>query len=155
MRMVYGLLFVFFWHAPSIWAQEKREIDDKSFRDVANELRCPTCTGLSVLESDAKFSVQIKDEVRKQMEAGQPKEKILEFFSQRYGPWILRKPPTEGVNALVWWVPVLLLIFGPILVWFFLWRKKKVISSQGIRSTQDIVAQMRKDVELMKKQGGV
>ena len=48
----------------------KKTVEESVFRDVAGELRCPTCTGLSVLDSDAKFSVQIKDEVREQLEKG-------------------------------------------------------------------------------------
>lgn len=134
----------------AVRAEETRKVDQRTFRDVAGELRCPTCTGLSVLDSEAKFSVQIKNEVRSQLEQGVPKEKILDFFKQRYGPWILRKPPNEGFNAIVWWVPISLLIFGPVLIWFFVWRKRKVVSSFGVRSTEMIVAEMKLAVKELK-----
>ena len=132
----------------------KKVIDEHTFRDVAGELRCPTCTGLSVLDSDAKFSVQIKDEVRAQLESGVSKEKILEFFEQRYGPWILRKPPHKGFNAIVWWIPISLLVCGPLLIWFFVWRKRKVISSYGVRDAQSIIEEMKSMVEQTKKAKG-
>ena len=65
--------------------------DNKEFfKDVAGELRCPTCTGLSVLDSDASFSVQIKDQVDEQIKEGKSKDEILSFFVERYGPWILK-----------------------------------------------------------------
>ena len=61
------------------WAGEGLP-DEEVFRDIAGELRCPTCTGLSVLDSDASFSVQIKDEVRRQLKDGADKEAILKFL---------------------------------------------------------------------------
>lgn len=118
------------------------------FQNVAGELRCPTCTGLSVLDSEAKFSVQIKDEVRQQMSQGRSKDQILEFFADRYGPWILRKPPSDGINALVWWIPSLVLILGPLLIWLMVWRKEMVITNGGIRSTEEIIGEMKEVVEL-------
>lgn len=113
-----------------------------TFRDVANELRCPTCTGLSVLDSDAAFSTQIRDIVKEQVAAGKSKPEILKYFTERYGPWILRMPPTAGFNALAWALPLGLLLLGPPLVWFFVWRKRKVVSTMGVRGAEDIVAEM-------------
>lgn len=69
-------------------------VDPIEYQDVASDLRCPTCTGLSVLDSEAAFSIQIKNEVKEQLVAGKHKDEILKFFTDRYGPWILRAPPT-------------------------------------------------------------
>lgn len=114
----------------------------EKFRDVAGELRCPTCTGLSVLESDAKFSLQIKDIVKEQVEAGKNKDEILAYFTERYGPWILRSPPAKGFNMLAWMLPIAALLLGPPAVWFFVWRKRRVVSKQGVRSAEDIISEM-------------
>jgi cytochrome c-type biogenesis protein CcmH/NrfF len=121
-----------------------------AFRDIAYELRCPTCTGLSVLESDAKFSVQIKDLVLEQVNAGKSKEQILQYFTERYGPWILRSPPKEGVNLLAWIVPIALLTIGPILVWLLVWRRKKVDVNVKVRPSDDIVAEMNQRIDMLR-----
>ena len=102
-----GLLLFFF--AINAFGQEEGKLE---FRDVAEGLRCPTCTGLSVLESDAKFSTQIKDEVQEQLDKGRSKDEIYKFFVERYGPWILREPPKEGFNFFTWAFPIGLLVFG-------------------------------------------
>jgi cytochrome c-type biogenesis protein CcmH/NrfF len=115
----------------------------ESFRDVAKELRCPTCTGLSVLESDAAFSVQIKDIVREQVEAGKSKDEILKYFTARFGPWILRSPPVSGFNLWAWGVPIGLLVLGPPLIWFFIWRKRRVVSTLGVRPDEAIIREMQ------------
>ncbi len=125
------------------------------FRDIAYELRCPTCVGLSVLQSDAKFSVQIKDIVLEQVNAGKSKDEILKYFTERYGPWILRAPPKEGVNLLAWIVPLALLTVGPLLVWLLVWRRKKVDSNVKVRPSDDIVAEMNQRIDMLRNGVGV
>jgi cytochrome c-type biogenesis protein CcmH len=112
------------------------------FLDVARDLRCPTCTGLSVVDSDAQFSVQIKDIVKEQVEAGKSKAEILDYFTTRYGPWILRAPPKRGFNALAWVLPIALLILGPALVWALVWRQRRQVSMHGVRPAADILAEL-------------
>ena len=129
-------------------AQDSKE--DDIFRNVAKDLRCPTCTGLSILESDAKFSVQIKDEVKEQLAAGKNKKEILEFFTQRYGPWILREPPKEGFGLFAWAIPIGLLILGPILIWFFVWRHKVQLDTFGVRSNDVIIEEMNQKLSSLR-----
>ncbi|MCY4381512.1 MAG: cytochrome c-type biogenesis protein CcmH [Proteobacteria bacterium] len=82
------------------------------FFSVAANLRCPTCTGLSVLQSDAPFSIQIKNLVQEQVSQGANQREIITFFTERYGLWILREPPKKGEHLLIWLLPVLFLLFG-------------------------------------------
>ena len=120
------------------------------FRDVAGSLRCPTCTGLSVLESDARFSQQIKELVLEQVEAGKPKDEILAFFTERYGPWILRAPPKSGVNLLAWVLPLGLLILGPPIVWLTVWRRRRVVSTFGVRPVADVMKEFEDRLAAMR-----
>jgi len=117
-------------------------VAELEYREIAEQLRCPTCTGLSVLESDAPFSVQIKNEVMQQLGQGKTKTQILSFFTDRYGPWILRTPPKSGVNWLAWAIPVLILIIGPFAVWFFVWRNRKDEPAFGVRPVEAYIAEM-------------
>ena len=143
-------------------------IDQNLYRDVAGELRCPTCTGLSVLDSDAPFSVQIKNQVKEQLAVGKSEKEVLKFFVDRYGPWILRSPPVAGVNALAWIVPIFCMIVGPLLIWLILGRRRSQISSSKsskdsgnqvvknsaadvVRSTEEIVTQMKSRIQAMKE----
>lgn len=127
-------------------------IEDSLFRDVAGEFRCPTCQGLGVLESDAPFSVQIKDTVRKQLSAGKSKEQIIAFFVERYGPWILRAPPKAGVNSLIWALPLILLSVGPIAVWLFFWKKPHQIATFGARSHEEILQEMERELDQRRRE---
>lgn len=124
-----------------------QQIFQDQFRDIASELRCPTCVGLSVLESDAPFSKQIKSEVTEQLQAGKSGDEILKFFTDRYGPWILRAPPKEGINVLAWGIPLALLITGPFFVWFFIWRHRDTVTgAESIMPIEDILAAWEQDI---------
>ncbi|WP_141732115.1 cytochrome c-type biogenesis protein [Oligoflexus tunisiensis] len=128
--------------------------NDGEFRDIAKELRCPTCTGLSVLDSDASFSVQIKDQVHEQMKLGKSKDDIIKYFVDRYGPWIMREPPKEGFNLLAWALPIGLLIGGPILIWLLVWRRRVQFNAHGVRSTEALIKEMHDRLQLMKEKKG-
>ena len=53
---------------------------EERFKKLSNELRCPTCQGLSVKDSDAGFSTSIKGKIRELMEKGNSDEEIMKYF---------------------------------------------------------------------------
>ena len=79
---------------------------------LAAELRCPTCRGLSVADSDTKAAVAIRDEIRARVDAGQSDGQVREYLVSRYGEDILLKPRGSGVTGLVWALPVVVLVCG-------------------------------------------
>ena len=100
---------------------EKDQLEER-FKKLSNELRCPTCQGLAVKDSEAGFSTSIKGKIRELMEKGNSDEEILTYFTERYGQWILRTPPVSGFNLVLWILPGATIISG------FLWvlyRSKK------------------------------
>ena len=94
------------------------------FKKLSNELRCPTCQGLSVKDSEAGFSTSIKGKIRELMKKGKSDEEIMAYFVERYGEWILRAPPVSGFNLVLWVLPGTAIITG--LLWVLLRSKKWV-----------------------------
>lgn len=153
------LIFVFMWSVPSFAedihqlnnAIEKLQPTQKTlYKTLADELRCPTCTGLSVLQSDAPFSVEIKTALVEQIQAGKDEKTILEFFKERFGLWILRTPPKEGFHWFAWYMPIGLMVFGALSVWGFFWRKRRQSEFSGIRSTELILKQMEDELRKLR-----
>jgi len=96
---------------PVLAAQALSEADlERRVQEITDQLRCPTCQALSVKDSDASFSVQIREKVRRMVEEGQSDDDIKGYFVARYGEWILRAPKKEGFGLVLWLLP-----FGAIL----------------------------------------
>ena len=77
---------------------------------IAEEVRCPTCEGLSAAESDTPASQAVREEVRRRVEAGESDDQIRAFLVSRYGKDILLKPESSGVTGLVWALPVVAVV---------------------------------------------
>ncbi len=73
---------------------------------IAVTLRCPTCQGLSVADSDAPISQSMRAIIAEQLADGRTDAEIRGYFVQRYGDWILLSPPSSGLGWLVWARPV-------------------------------------------------
>jgi cytochrome c-type biogenesis protein CcmH len=98
-------------------AAESEDFSDR-FRKLSDELRCPTCQGLSVKDSEAGFSNSIKDKIRELMKNGKSDKEILAYFVKRYGEWILRAPAKRGFNLVLWILPGAGILIGLFIVLF-------------------------------------
>lgn len=120
--------------------------DQQRAKMISDQLRCPTCTGLSVLQSDAPFSLQIREAVIEHVKEGQSEEWILDFFTKRYGLWILREPPSEGFHLVAWLIPILFMVFGALGLWLFVWRKQSNQQVAAVRSREEILKEMDEQI---------
>ena len=124
MRLGGGLLLVMLATAGSLFGQaqapDPQAVDtalERRVREVASNLRCPVCQGLSILDSPSELAQDMKRLVREQVAAGKSQQEIDAFFVERYGEWVLLKPPAHGANLTVWLGPALLLLGGGLLIW--------------------------------------
>jgi cytochrome c-type biogenesis protein CcmH len=83
-------------------------------RDIAMQLRCPICQGLSVGDSPSELANEMRTLVREQLQQGKTPAQVLDYFTQRYGEWILLAPPKHGFNLVIWVLPFVLLPIRPL-----------------------------------------
>lgn len=160
MKVMIRCIWFYLCLSSSLFAQDPKKLhanveqlspqQQELYKVLADELRCPTCTGLSVLQSDAPFSVEIKNAIVEQVQAGKKEKEILRFFNERFGLWILRSPPKEGFHWLAWFLPLGLVLFGIVFIWIGFWRKKRVDQSLGLRKTEEILTQMADELAAMR-----
>jgi cytochrome c-type biogenesis protein CcmH len=81
-------------------------------REIALQLRCPVCQGLSVGDSPSELAQEMRHLVREQLQQGKTPPEVLDYFVQRYGEWILLAPPKHGFNLIIWIIPFLILPVG-------------------------------------------
>jgi cytochrome c-type biogenesis protein CcmH/NrfF len=76
-------------------------------------VRCPSCHDLSVAVSNQTSAIAVRREIASKVHEGQSDDQILTSLESAYGTSILLSPPTSGLGALLWIVPlvgVLLLV---------------------------------------------
>jgi cytochrome c-type biogenesis protein CcmH len=85
-------------------------------QEIASRLRCPVCQGLSVADSPSEMAINMKTEVRDMLARGYTREQIEAHFVRSYGEFVLLAPKFEGVNTLVWILPIAALLGGAFVV---------------------------------------
>ena len=88
--------------------------------EVSALLRCPVCQGMAVADSPAEMAVNMKAQVHELLQRGYTEEQILKYFELSYGQFVLLRPKFEGVNRLVWLLPLGALLLGIAIVFFTL-----------------------------------
>ncbi|KAB8031921.1 cytochrome c-type biogenesis CcmF C-terminal domain-containing protein [Fluviispira multicolorata] len=107
--------------------------------DVAKELRCPTCQGVSILESGTLQSIAMRTEIEKQLLEGKNKPEIIKYFKESYGTWILREPDANSTLGLVIWaVPIIGFILGPVFIFMAIRRSRKNQEKENIALFEEI-----------------
>ena len=79
---------------------------------ITSELRCVTCQGLSVKDSPAASSRQMRDLVVQRVAECRTDDEIRDEFRASYGDWVLLSPPTSSWTGLIWLVPLVALAAG-------------------------------------------
>jgi cytochrome c-type biogenesis protein CcmH len=89
----------------------KREVE------LAKQLRCLVCQNETIADSRAGLAVDLRNKLREQMAAGKSDAEIIAFMTERYGDFVLYRPPLKATTVLLWVGPFLLLAIGILIGW--------------------------------------
>jgi len=89
---------------------------EKTFHKLSEELRCLVCQNQNIAESNADLAKDLRLEIYNMLIEGKTEEEIVDFMVERYGDYILYRPPFRPMTWLLWFGPVLVFIFGVIFV---------------------------------------
>jgi cytochrome c-type biogenesis protein CcmH len=82
------------------------------YEHLIRELRCLVCQNQSIADSNASLASDLRREVREMILAGRNDDEIRAFMTERYGDFVLYKPPVAPRTWLLWLAPALLLLGG-------------------------------------------
>ena len=85
---------------------------EKRVMDLANELRCLVCQNQTLADSHAPLAVDLRDQIRDQLQRGAGERDVIDFMVARYGDFVLYRPPLKWTTLLLWFGPFLLLAIG-------------------------------------------
>jgi cytochrome c-type biogenesis protein CcmH len=93
---------------------------------ITAELRCLVCQNQTVADSTSDLANDLRREVRKQLASGASDQAVLDFMTQRYGDFVLYRPPMKGSTALLWAGPGVMLVGGLSALAFVLRRRSRL-----------------------------
>ncbi len=117
MRMV--LMFILLFLVTARVAGEmtlRNPEDEQRFNDLSKVLRCMVCQNQSIADSNAELARDFRDQVKEQINEGQSDAEIIDYMVERYGHYILYKPPFNMATAILWTGPFILVVVGFVMV---------------------------------------
>lgn len=103
---------------------------------IAEDLRCLTCMGQSIADSHSDFSTDMRREIRDMLTKGKSDQDVIDFMVQRYGDFVLYKPPVKTSTWLLWGGPFVLLVVGLALLVAKLKKRGKEIPAADLTSQE-------------------
>src|ERR1700757_3442557 len=94
------LLLLLLFVAPALSAKEAQPAEDpqieQRMKNLTEQLRCLVCQNETLADSHADLAEDLRREIRAQMKAGKTDQEILAYLTQRYGDFVLYKPPVKS-----------------------------------------------------------
>ena len=120
-------LLFFFSNQLSAFAKSlNNEIDvNNRIREISQNVRCLVCQNQSIDESNSELAKDLKILIKEKLILGDSDEEIYGFLKERYGDYILLKPPLNLNTVILWFLPFIFLMFGSILIFKIIKSNKR------------------------------
>ena len=136
-------------------AVDSRQLSDpkqqESYETLTKELRCLVCQNQTIADSNAELASDLRRQVYEMLQQGKSEQDIISYMTDRYGEFVLYKPPFAGKTSLLWIAPVLFLLMGLITV-FFVIRRKRATAQLNV-DTLDITPEKQKKIRSLLEKG--
>src|SRR5436309_7759374 len=124
---------------------------EKRVTMLSRQLRCLVCQNETLADSRADLATDLRKEIREQVDAGRTDGEIIGFLTDRYGDFVLYRPPVKPSTYVLWFGPFLLLAGGL----FALYRsvvlrssqlKYRALSAEERQKTEKLLKQSEKEL---------
>tara|TARA_B100000945_G_C19964880_1_gene404833 strand:+ start:51 stop:422 length:372 start_codon:yes stop_codon:yes gene_type:complete len=99
--------------------------DEKMKYKIYKNLRCLVCQGQNIGDSNSEFAQTIKTVINDKLDEGLNEREVYSFLAEKYGDWILYKPPLKNNSYVLWLLPYVIFILGALILFIFL-RKNTI-----------------------------
>jgi cytochrome c-type biogenesis protein CcmH len=117
MKRYVALVFTLLLTSSVAWAGEAAPSApdpalEKRVMAISEELRCLVCQNQSLADSHADLAIDLKNQVREKLKQGMSERQIVDYMVERYGDFVLYRPPLKATTFLLWFGPFALLVAG-------------------------------------------
>ena len=132
-QFVLALLLIQVAFAESIEAKDFETLDQENrYTVLIGDIRCPVCQGQSIGGSNSDLASDLREQVREMILNKRSDKDIYLFMVERYGDFVIFKPPINIKTYLLWFAPLILLFLCLIYLFRVTRNKKQNIVSSSI-----------------------
>ncbi len=95
------------------------------YQALTEELRCLVCQNQNIADSHAELAQDLRRKVYEMITAGKSDDEIVEYMTDRYGDFVLYRPPLNPKTMILWLAPALAVVTGLAGFWFLLGRRRQ------------------------------
>jgi cytochrome c-type biogenesis protein CcmH len=103
---------------------------------LSKELRCLVCQNETLADSQADLAADLRQQIREQMKAGKSDKEIIAFLTDRYGDFVLYRPPVNPKTYLLWFGPFVLLGGGLFALYRYIGQRRELIEEQPLTADE-------------------
>jgi cytochrome c-type biogenesis protein CcmH len=115
---------------------ENQEQQDR-FNQLTEELRCLVCQNQTLADSDAPLAHDLRSEAHEMLLAGNSNDEIKQFMVERYGDFVLYRPPVQKNTYLLWLGPLLFLLGGALILRSNIKKRSALLGSDQSDSAEN------------------
>ena len=131
MKRIALLLLISICFAGGMLAKDAQPNEDPAIeqrmKHLTEQLRCLVCQNETLADSRADLAEDLRKQIREQIRAGKSDQEIIAFLTDRYGDFVLYKPPVKMTTYLLWFGPFLFFVGGTVILYRYLGRRRKMI----------------------------
>src|SRR5438552_10920927 len=109
---------------------------EKRVMKLSQELRCLVCQNETLADSRADLAEDLRSKIREQMKAGKSDKEIVAFLTDRYGDFVLYRPPVKPTTYLLWFGPFVLLLAGLAMLFRYVKQRRDSINDQPLTNEE-------------------
>ena len=109
---------------------------EQRMKNLTEQLRCLVCQNETLADSRADLAEDLRKQIREQMKAGKSDPEIIAFLTDRYGDFVLYKPPVKATTYLLWFGPFVFLGGGTIVLYRFVKRRRELIHEEPLTADE-------------------
>jgi cytochrome c-type biogenesis protein CcmH len=117
--------------------------DEARYQTLTEELRCLVCQNQNLADSNAELAQDLRRQTYEMVQAGKSNEEIVAYMVQRYGDFVLYRPPLRPTTMLLWIGPFIILGIGVLILLAFIRRRGReqapVLSAEEIARAESLL----------------
>lgn len=112
-------------------------------QQISRDLRCLVCQNETIAASQSSLAIDLREQVRVQLKQGRSEAQIRDFMVERYGDFVLYRPPVKALTWLLWGGPFVLLLVALVALRRTLTRRSQQLAEAPVLATDDAMLAQR------------